>query len=98
MHDSNEQIRKVCDETLDLIAQVSPAQAEKIKLERFKWHNQQRLQILESKQFDDHFGELGYEEALYQDGIMGGHGGVELLDDPNDLYWGELDNQQHEYY
>lgn len=98
MHDSNEQIRKVCDETLDLIAQVSPAQAEKIKLERFKWHNQQWLQILESKQFDDHFGELGYEEALYQDGIMGGHGGVELLDDPNDLYWGELDNQQHEYY
>lgn len=43
MHDSNEQIRKICDETLDLISEVSPEWRENIKLEKFRWHNQQWL-------------------------------------------------------
>ena len=47
MHDSNEQIRKVCDETLDLISEVSPDYwSENIKLEKFRWHNQQWLLVL----------------------------------------------------
>merc|ERR1712071_258281 len=100
MHDSNEQIRKVCDETLDLISQVSPMQSEKIKAEKFKWHNQQWLQILESRQLEEKFESLGLDDGLgYREGIFSGPGGVEFLEDDahyeNELYWNEMNGQTY---
>jgi len=93
MHDSNEQIRKVCDETLDLISEVSPDYwSENIKLEKFRWHNQQWLQMVEMKQLDQHFDAINLE-SYENDG-----GGIEFLnEDELELdghYWSELDHPE----
>jgi len=105
MHDSNEQIRKVCEKTLDLIAEVSHPQREKIKAEKFKWHNQQWLQILDSKhagsleaQFESMSMGNTMDMPYGREGLFSGPGGVEFLEDdahydPNDLYWSEHEAQ-----
>ena len=47
MHDSNAQVRKVCDTTLDIIAEFDEDWATKIRLEKFRWHNSQWLDMIE---------------------------------------------------
>ena len=92
MHDSNEQIRRVCDETLELISEASPAWADKIKNENFKWHNQQWLQMVENQQLDANFDNLDLHDH-YADQIEF----FEQNGYDNDMYWGELDNQVPQY-
>ena len=41
MHDSNSQVRKVCDSTLDIISEFDQEWATKIRMEKFRWHNSQ---------------------------------------------------------
>ena len=41
MHDSNSQVRKVCDSTLDIISEFDQEWAVKIRMEKFRWHNSQ---------------------------------------------------------
>ena len=47
MHDSNAQVRKVCDTTLDIISEFDQEWATKIRLEKFRWHNSQWLDMIE---------------------------------------------------
>ncbi|GAB1285622.1 Kinesin-associated protein 3 [Apodemus speciosus] len=90
MHDKNNEIRKVCDNTLDIIAsQLGVCQikeeenlfssfpddaqtltmcweydeewAKKIQSEKFRWHNSQWLEMVESRQMDES------EQYLYGD-------------------------------
>ncbi|RZF32208.1 hypothetical protein LSTR_LSTR004071 [Laodelphax striatellus] len=46
MHDKNEYIRKVCDACLEIIKESSEEWAERIKIEKFEWHNSHWLSIV----------------------------------------------------
>ncbi|XP_018337781.1 PREDICTED: kinesin-associated protein 3 isoform X4 [Trachymyrmex septentrionalis] len=48
MHDKNHAIRKVCDTCLDVIAICDKNWAARIKVEKFRSHNQQWLEMVES--------------------------------------------------
>ncbi|XP_076181693.1 kinesin associated protein 3 isoform X1 [Ptiloglossa arizonensis] len=48
MHDKNPAIRKVCDACLDVIATCDKNWAARIKVEKFRSHNQQWLEMVES--------------------------------------------------
>uniref|UniRef100_A0A8D2Q5D6 Kinesin associated protein 3 n=1 Tax=Varanus komodoensis TaxID=61221 RepID=A0A8D2Q5D6_VARKO len=61
MHDKNAEIRKVCDNTLDIIAEYDEEWAKKIQSEKFRWHNSQWLEMVESRQMDEN------EQFLYGD-------------------------------
>lgn len=52
MHDKNADIRKVCDYCLDIIAAVDADWATRIKLEKFRNHNTQWLNMIEASQQD----------------------------------------------
>ncbi|KAI7809138.1 kinesin-associated protein 3 [Triplophysa rosa] len=53
MHDKNTEIRKVCDNTLDIIAEYDEEWGKKIQNEKFRWHNSQWLEMVESRQMED---------------------------------------------
>ncbi|XP_073732458.1 kinesin-associated protein 3b [Misgurnus anguillicaudatus] len=53
MHDKNVEIRKVCDNTLDIIAEYDEEWGKKIQSEKFRWHNSQWLEMVESRQMED---------------------------------------------
>ncbi|XP_046419242.1 kinesin-associated protein 3 isoform X1 [Neodiprion fabricii] len=52
MHDKNPMIRKVCDACLDVIALCDEDWAARIKVEKFRSHNQQWLEMVESITLD----------------------------------------------
>ncbi|XP_061587967.1 kinesin-associated protein 3-like [Cololabis saira] len=53
MHDKNTEISKVCDNTLDIIAEYDEEWGRKIQSEKFRFHNNQWLEMVESRQADD---------------------------------------------
>ncbi|XP_068196083.1 kinesin-associated protein 3-like isoform X2 [Antennarius striatus] len=53
MHDKNVEIRKVCDNTLDIVAEYDEEWGRKIQSEKFRYHNNQWLDMIESRQADD---------------------------------------------
>uniref|UniRef100_A0A3P9IH53 Kinesin-associated protein 3b n=1 Tax=Oryzias latipes TaxID=8090 RepID=A0A3P9IH53_ORYLA len=53
MHDKNAEIRKVCDNTLDIIAEYDEEWGKKIQSEKFRFHNNQWLEMVESRQADE---------------------------------------------
>lgn len=83
MHDKNAEIRKVCDNTLDIIAEFDPEWAKRIQLEKFRWHNSQWLDMVETRQMEDmadqYYADEGYDPYL-QD--------TDILDRP-DLFYGD---------
>ncbi|CAG2114224.1 unnamed protein product, partial [Medioppia subpectinata] len=65
MHDRNKEIKRICDSTLDVIAEYDIQWASKIKVEKFCAHNKQWLEMIDSQSNDgfDPFGN-GFEESL----------------------------------
>lgn len=53
MHDKNAEIRKVCDNTLDIIAEYDEEWGRKIQSEKFRFYNNQWLEMVESRQADE---------------------------------------------
>nr|XP_018668779.1 kinesin-associated protein 3 isoform X1 [Ciona intestinalis] len=53
MHDRNAEIRRVCDNTLDIIMEYNEEWGKRIKLEKFRWHNSQWIEMVETQQQDD---------------------------------------------
>lgn len=53
MHDKNVEIRKVCDNCLDIIAITDFNWASRIKLEKFRNHNSQWLTMVETQDTDE---------------------------------------------
>ncbi|XP_072244923.1 kinesin-associated protein 3a [Leuresthes tenuis] len=53
MHDNNAAIRKVCDNTLDIIAEYDEEWGKKIQTEKFRWYNSQWLEMVENRQLDE---------------------------------------------
>jgi len=71
MHDKNEEVRKVCDNTLDIISECDEEWSNKIRLEKFRWHNSQWLQMIESQDETNDQSNVYYdEENAYQDDIL----------------------------
>ncbi|XP_069691639.1 kinesin-associated protein 3 isoform X2 [Periplaneta americana] len=56
MHDKNTQIRRICNHCLDIIAGWNKEWADRIKLEKFRWHNSQWLDMVENSMDDKDFG------------------------------------------
>nr|KAF6413447.1 kinesin associated protein 3 [Molossus molossus] len=74
MHDKNNEIRKVCDNTLDIIAEYDGEWAKKIQSEKFRWHNSQWLEMVESRQLDEGeqclYGEERVEPYIHDGDIL----------------------------
>lgn len=83
MHDKNEEVRKVCDNTLDIIAECDEEWGTKIQIEKFRWHNSQWLQMIESHANDRD------QENIYYDDENPYH--TDILDRP-DLFYGNPDD------
>ncbi|XP_030378997.1 kinesin-associated protein 3 [Scaptodrosophila lebanonensis] len=83
MHDKNEEIRKVCDYCLDIIAISDSEWAKRIKLEKFRNHNSQWLCMVESQQ--DHDNEQDYVDNEEDDNDLDTYLRSEYLDNC-DLY------------
>lgn len=83
MNDKNTEIRKVCDNTLDIIAEYDEEWAKKIQLEKFRWHNSHWLEMVESRQMEDN-----NESYMYgDDGINTFLHDTDILDRP-ELFYG----------
>uniref|UniRef100_A0A0B7B0K7 Kinesin-associated protein 3 n=1 Tax=Arion vulgaris TaxID=1028688 RepID=A0A0B7B0K7_9EUPU len=89
MHDKNAEIRSVCDNTLDMIGEFDEEWAKKIQLEKFRWHNSQWLEMVESRQVDE-FADSVY---MYPDesGLDPYLRDADILDRP-DLFYEGYDN------
>uniref|UniRef100_A0A8C4Q6Y3 Kinesin-associated protein 3b n=1 Tax=Eptatretus burgeri TaxID=7764 RepID=A0A8C4Q6Y3_EPTBU len=70
MHDKNAAIRKVCDSTLDIIAEYDEEWARKIQGEKFRWHNSHWLEMVESLASE---GEAALHADDYLDPYLQGH-------------------------
>ncbi|KAL5012631.1 hypothetical protein ScPMuIL_011182 [Solemya velum] len=84
MHDKNAEIRKVCDNTLDIIAEFDEEWAVKIQLEKFRWHNSQWLDMVESRQLEDMNDAYMYPDDGFDPYIQDS----DILDRP-DLFYGD---------
>ncbi|XP_020802115.1 kinesin-associated protein 3 [Drosophila serrata] len=85
MHDKNEEIRKVCDYCLDIIAISDSEWAKRIKLEKFRNHNSQWLCMVESQQDQDNEQDYADQEDEC-DNDLDTYLRSEYLDNCNDLY------------
>ncbi|KAF7690100.1 kinesin-associated protein 3 [Silurus meridionalis] len=81
MHDKNAEICKVCDNTLDIIAEYDEEWGRKIQNEKFRWHNSQWLEMVENRQMDE------VEPFLYGDEGETFLQGADILERP-DLFYG----------
>ncbi|XP_056132762.1 kinesin-associated protein 3a [Lampris incognitus] len=81
MHDKNAEIRKVCDNTLDIIAQYDEDWGKKIQSEKFRWHNSQWLEMVENRQMDE-----GGEPFMYEDDGEPFMGNGDILERPDLFY------------
>lgn len=84
MHDKNAEIRKVCDNTLDIIAEFDEEWAKRIQLEKFRWHNSQWLEMVETRQMEDMADPYMYPEDEYDPYLQD----ADILDRP-DLFYGD---------
>ncbi|XP_062857328.1 kinesin-associated protein 3a [Trichomycterus rosablanca] len=80
MHDKNAEIRKVCDNTLDIIAEYDEEWGRKIQNEKFRWHNSQWLEMVENRQMDE------AESFLYGDEGEPFLQGADVLERPDLFY------------
>ncbi|XP_060773419.1 kinesin-associated protein 3a [Neoarius graeffei] len=80
MHDKNAEICKVCDNTLDIIAEYDEEWGRKIQNEKFRWHNSQWLEMVENRQMDE------VEPFLYGDEGDSFLQGADILERPDLFY------------
>ncbi|XP_046371421.1 kinesin-associated protein 3-like [Haliotis rufescens] len=90
MHDKNSEIRKVCDNTLDMISEYDEEWAKKIQMEKFRWHNSQWLEMVETRQLEDFNEQYLYQEDGYDPYIQD----TDILDRP-ELFYGTGDGYDH---
>ncbi|XP_055363761.1 kinesin-associated protein 3a isoform X2 [Betta splendens] len=81
MHDNNAEIRRVCDNTLDIIAEHDDDWGKKIQTEKFRWFNAQWLEMVEHRQMDD----VG-EPFLYDEDGEYIIGSTDILERPHLFY------------
>ncbi len=78
MNDKNPEVRRVCGLTLDIISEYDDEWAKKIQIEKFRFHNSQWLEMIESarinemRQTNSRYG--GGNQGIHQQGGGGGYG------------------------
>uniref|UniRef100_A0A671UPY6 Kinesin-associated protein 3a n=1 Tax=Sparus aurata TaxID=8175 RepID=A0A671UPY6_SPAAU len=80
MHDNNAEIRKVCNNTLDIIAEYDEEWGKKIQTEKFRWYNGQWLEMVENRQMDEG------EPFLFGEDAESFIGNGEILERPDLFY------------
>ncbi|CAL8306648.1 unnamed protein product [Lota lota] len=88
MHDKNAEIRKVCDNTLDIVAECDEDWGKRIQSEKFRWHNSQWLEMVENQQLDAAGEPFVYGEDPDGDPFL--DNGDMILERP-DLFYGAAD-------
>ena len=53
LHDRNTEVQKVCDATLQMIGEISPDWSQKLMSEKFRFHNAQWLEMVQSQTLED---------------------------------------------
>uniref|UniRef100_A0A8D0D6K3 Kinesin-associated protein 3a n=1 Tax=Sander lucioperca TaxID=283035 RepID=A0A8D0D6K3_SANLU len=96
MHDNNAEIRKVCHNTLDIIAEYDEEWGKKIQNEKFRWYNGQWLEMVENRLMDEEgepfvFGEdresfIGDRDILERPDLFYS-AGTEGFKGNSSLYW-----------
>ncbi|XP_040895979.1 kinesin-associated protein 3a [Toxotes jaculatrix] len=81
MHDNNAEIRKVCDNTLDIIAEYDEEWRKKIQTGKFRWYNGQWLEMVENRQMD-----IAGEPCLYGEDGEYFIGNGDILERPDLFY------------
>ncbi|XP_049445065.1 kinesin-associated protein 3a [Epinephelus fuscoguttatus] len=81
MHDNNAEIRKVCDNTLDIIAEYDEEWGKKIQNEKFRWYNGQWLEMVENRLMDE-----AEEPFLYGEDGESFIGDRDILERPDLFY------------
>nr|XP_033503908.1 kinesin-associated protein 3a isoform X3 [Epinephelus lanceolatus] len=81
MHDNNAEIRKVCDNTLDIIAEYDEEWGKKIQNEKFRWYNGQWLEMVENRLMDE-----AEEPFLYGEDGESFIGDGDILERPDLFY------------
>uniref|UniRef100_A0A8C4E8T9 Kinesin-associated protein 3a n=1 Tax=Dicentrarchus labrax TaxID=13489 RepID=A0A8C4E8T9_DICLA len=81
MHDNNAEIRKVCENTLDIIAEYDEEWGKKIQTEKFRWYNGQWLEMVENRLMD----EAG-EPFLYGEDGESFIGNADIMERPDLFY------------
>merc|ERR1719410_2453273 len=61
LHDRNTEVQRVCDATLQLIGEISPEWSQKLMAEKFRFHNAQWLEMVQSHSLEE------LNSAYYQD-------------------------------
>ena len=61
LHDRNTEVQKVCDATLQMIGEISPDWSQKLMAEKFRFHNAQWLEMVQSQTLEE------LNSAYYQD-------------------------------
>merc|ERR1711892_1568716 len=67
LHDRNPEVQRVCDATLQMIGEVSPEWSQKLLAEKFRFHNAQWLEMVQSKQLEE-INSTFYDEE--EDGLL----------------------------
>ncbi|XP_045615495.1 kinesin-associated protein 3 isoform X2 [Procambarus clarkii] len=95
MHDKNTEIRRVCDTTLDIIAENDEDWAIRIQCHKFRWYNSQWLDMVEEAENID---TMGGEEMAGGEGL--GHSYLHHSDvlDHQGLYSDGLSSPESEEY
>jgi len=68
LHDRNPEVQKVCDSTLQMIGEVSPDWSQRLLGEKFRFHNAQWIEMVQSQQLAD-LASMCQEED--EDGLLG---------------------------
>ncbi|KAM6938814.1 kinesin-associated protein 3a [Lycodopsis pacificus] len=84
MHDGNAEVRKVCNNTLDIIAEYDEEWGEKTQNEKFRWYNCQWLEMVENRPMDE-----AEEPFLYGEDGESFIGDRDLLERPGLFYSAE---------
>ncbi|XP_047491203.1 kinesin-associated protein 3-like isoform X2 [Penaeus chinensis] len=95
MHDKNTEIRRVCDTTLDIIAENDEDWATRIQCHKFRWYNSQWLDMVEEAENID---TMGGEEMAGGEGL--GHSFLHHSDvlDHQGMYSDGLSSPESEDY
>lgn len=70
LHDNNPSIRKICRACLDIIKDFDDTWTERVKMEKFQWHNSHWLEMIQSQMLSSNNFDKAYGESLCNDDVL----------------------------
>ncbi len=67
LHDNNPNVRKICQACLDIIKDFDDTWTDRVKIEKFQWHNSQWLSMIQDQMLNTNSFEKTYSEASNDD-------------------------------